>query len=484
MNTVQRVNEAVMKLALPEGVEHYYMHRKTRSLVEGFGRYGVDGEKNMSALAFNNAIASANGAGLVARLHTTGLSGWSTDPMGTYGGSFPYTLVSKVPISDILVHPNLHKLLGDETEAVILNNPDRAAIVIPNRGKHKDPSKDFYSQPWISEDSNTGLIPKHGFPPETWGIHNPNEDFSETHKPVTQGEFEGISPGKLGTNAGGVYKDSNNNVFYMKYGNEEQAVVEHLVNTFYQKAGIPVAKTQLVNWKGRKAVRSAWLHGSKYQYEGSPPESLANHKDVKEGMLVDMLLSNWDVAGAGSERPYGNIIEHEGKMVRIDNGGSLWMKGLPTPDSSHKPHNGFWESNVKELESFQNHDINPTTAHLFKDMDTKSRQGAFDSLLKLNNTTITELVNDSAYGIAGNAVDKGQRDALINQIIARRAKIVEWAIAQKITDKEYNNVDEANEALGLLKAEVLLKEEESKLEPIYHFSINGDEADDETDDNP
>jgi len=99
----------------------------------------------------------------------------------------------------------------------------------------------------------------------------------------------------------------------------------------------------------------------------------SDYKEVQKGFVMDALLGNWDVIGAG----YDNILTKDGEIIRIDNGGSLEYraKGRKKSDSDFGPE-------IVELTSFLNEGTNPTTAAVFGGITKKEIQAQAKSIIE------------------------------------------------------------------------------------------------------
>jgi len=82
------------------------------------------------------------------------------------------------------------------------------------------------------------------------------------------------------------------------------------------------------------------------------------YKEVQKGFVMDALLGNWDVIGAGED----NILFHRvsGEVVRVDNGGALEYRA-----KGRKKAEGDFDAEIKELKTFLE-PINPVTSRIYK----------------------------------------------------------------------------------------------------------------------
>ena len=136
---------------------------------------------------------------------------------------------------------------------------------------------------------------------------------------------------------------------------------------------------------------------------------------------MDCLLSNWDVAGTGTKRPYGNIVQGEdGKMYRIDMGGSLYKSGLGQHKSEffgHTDHN----IPLKEIDSMKDGNINKHANHLFASMPIDALKDSFKAVLHATHDSdaVKQLVDESG-------IKDQMKDDVTKALINRRNSIVTW----------------------------------------------------------
>jgi len=434
------LNKHILDKVYPN-TSHFFVGRKTKSPREIGGDFGPSGTKTSSA-TLDPLIKEAEekGEGLKVNIHTAALGGFSTNP-NVWDGK--YSIIKKVNKRDVFMMPAISTTdHNGEYEMVVMNNPESEARAIFNGGK-------VWQGEWELGGDTNGLHPEKIFgKTQSKGITNPDTDYHETLKPVKQSDE--VPAGKLGTNAGGTYSDERGGHYYVKNDYDDKHASEQLANTIYKKLGFNVPETELVNWKDKTALKSKWLSGGKYNKGGSV---LQDQSDIKDGFLVDAVLANRDVIGAGSEKPYGNILEHEGKFYRLDQGGALEHTGL----SGKKNDFHDWKNeHLSELDGFLDKEINPTTAHVFGGGDgmTNKWQTATDKLIQMKDSVIEDLVTDSAIAPAS-------KFKMMDTLKRRRDNALEWVLeTQKKHVTKYNSLDEIKNSTSLLKSSIKEDEED------------------------
>jgi hypothetical protein len=125
---------------------------------------------------------------------------------------------------------------------------------------------------------------------------------------------------QAGSNPGGVYEDEGGTRHYVKYPQKStsQIHIEKLADSIYHVLGIPVKESQFVHNGSKEGLAGKMLVGSK----SMTPAQINAHPDVKKGYVADAYVANWDVFGM----THDNILSHNGKAYRIDNGGSLFHR--------------------------------------------------------------------------------------------------------------------------------------------------------------
>jgi len=218
-----------------------------------------------------------------------------------------------------------------------------------------------------------------------------------------------------GSNSGSIMNSKDGKQYYVKYGNKEQSVVENLSNQLYEAAGVPVNKSQLIKYQGNTAHLTPYHKTAKTM----TLEEMANHDDITTGFVMDAWLGNWDVVG-GHFGP-SNISMIDGKAVRVDNGGALYMRAK----QGKKNDSEFWDATdvVTEIDSMrgkgpQGHLPGENTTSVFGKLSDAQLKAGVDKLQKLSDSKIVGIVKES--GIPDNYKDK-----MIHTLKKRRNAIVQ-----------------------------------------------------------
>lgn len=130
--------------------------------------------------------------------------------------------------------------------------------------------------------------------------------------------------GAGGSNTGGFYTGKDGVERYVKlYDNPGQAHGEHLSNQLYRDLGIDAPESELFEYVDEKGTKrtgyaSRILPGAKQLREVGLTKERADK--ILDGFAADAFTANWDAVGLVQDNI---VVLPNGKLVRIDNGGTL-----------------------------------------------------------------------------------------------------------------------------------------------------------------
>ena len=302
---------------------------------------------------------------------------------------------------------------------------------------------------WLKESGNLGNIKIKG----QMGTYRPvefklsDEDWGNPDSPNL---LTNLHQSLGGSNSGSVMESKNGNSYYVKYGNESQSVVEHLTNQLYQKAGVPVHDAQLISYKGNNAFITPYAKDAK----DMSAEDMAGDSDVQEGFVVDAWLGNWDVVGSGNN----NIKSIDGKAIRVDVGGSLYMRA----NQGMKNDQDFFgaTSLVEELESMRGKGpkggMATWTKPVFGNITDEQLNAGVEKLKNVTKDDVTNLVKDSK-------IPEEYKNKLIHTLLERQDAILKVYNVKKQETEELpypNVVDESK----LVTLQIISDEDKSDSE--------------------
>jgi hypothetical protein len=257
----------------------------------------------------------------------------------------------------------------------------------------------------------------------------PTPQPSVTSKPSTQAKglrpLPAVSSTELtytkhlgGSTGATLVKDHTGKEFVLKKENPGLPDPKGFINNeihadaMYRAAGASVPHSGPVTYPdGSVGKRGQYLNGSQSLsewYQGkSQTEIDAMHKEIGKHFVMDALMANRDVVG----QSFDNIVIHQGKPFRVDNGGSLEYRA-----QGEKKQIG-WSSDVKDIDSMRNSSKNPNAAKVFGHLtDHDIRLQMFDTLLQRKD--ILDATPDHLKKIMGERFDnlKQRHDNLLAKI--------------------------------------------------------------------
>lgn len=264
------------------------------------------------------------------------------------------------------------------------------------------------------------------------------EKLNEAAQETVEDTFRKISE-QLGSNEGGWYENTETGEhWYLKfYKNPDQARVEFIANAVYEKLGIKVPKSELIEVEGKLAFASKEVPN----VQGIYREEQQASPDIRNGFVADAYLANWDVVGLN----YDNIVKDADGMYRIDNGGSLVFRA----QGANKE---YTVDAIPELESMLDPEF--PAGKVFAGITEKEMQSQARHLIEhLNEQAIDHIIDES--GLQGEFAEKisaglkGRRQFLNKKFISseiegerpplqrgRLIKVIDRFLEQRESSKE------------------------------------------------
>jgi hypothetical protein len=171
----------------------------------------------------------------------------------------------------------------------------------------------------------------------------------KTFKIFTE-ELKKVS-GQLGSNPGGIYKDSDTHEqYYMKTpDNHDQAKTEVLSAKLSHLMGIHTTNPELHG----KSIKSKFNPNLVPLTSKHHNLTIEHHKQLGKIFAAGVLHKNWDIAGSGIDAGQGNIMvdKKHGHLVSIDQGGSFNFRaqgGHKDYDPEIHEHDSLRDSSMSE----------------------------------------------------------------------------------------------------------------------------------------
>lgn len=148
--------------------------------------------------------------------------------------------------------------------------------------------------------------------------------------------------------------------FVMKRGNSPEHIREEFAaDQLYRAAGLDVPAARLYDGPdGRPVKLAAYIEGEQlgaFLKKATPAQAAAVLAEARKGFATDALLGNYDVAGLDLDNL---LVGKDGKVWRIDNGGSLRFRAQGALKST-------FGAEVTELATLRDPKINAATARVF-----------------------------------------------------------------------------------------------------------------------
>jgi len=409
--------------------------------------YELERHGALTAEEEQKRVEEGRGGGFEVIPRTSTLTGWSTHPNG-YVDVSTYSIAKRVPKDKVFLHwgfLNTSDSFIEELESLIIPDNKSARVIrngmqntaMQNAGIHPY-AKRMSNGKWNSsharlepeglfDDDEGSFADQANIPDRKSPITKPDIDFSDTWVEATGDDDELVAKlgrTQFGSQPGGLKKDpSTGKLYYVKHANSDQNASEHLANNIYRAAGIPVPDSQLIKWGNVTAIAGEWMPDvDRYdsgatdeddEYIDDPTEFL-NHRDVKDGYLVDIMLANWDVVGLN----FDNIVSNpkRDQFVRIDNGSALTYRA----QGGTKPNFHDWDgAYIPELEEMVFNGNNTSVQGIGVNMEREDWGRAHTKLLSLTNSKIKALVSESG-------LSQAEHERMTKTLIQRRNNILEW----------------------------------------------------------
>jgi hypothetical protein len=166
---------------------------------------------------------------------------------------------------------------------------------------------------------------------------------------------------RLGGSTGAeLVEDDKGRQFVRKRGaNPGQLREEAIADAAYRAAGVPVASTRLYETPDGPVKLAAYERGTTLGelMRADPQAAEKAMAELRKGFVADALFGNWDVIGASHDNI---LVTPAGKVLRIDNGGSLRYRAQGALKAASQ-----WTGTVGELKSMRSATMNPSAAKVF-----------------------------------------------------------------------------------------------------------------------
>ena len=201
---------------------------------------------------------------------------------------------------------------------------------------------------------------------------------------------------------------------------------EALANFLYAEADMDVPQAEIVNIGGRLALLTSFVEGDKVTYE-----EMASSQGMTEGFAVDAWLANWDIAN----NRFNVIRSADGKIFRIDNGGSMGYRASGDLKGS------LWGADVVEIQSMRQRFRARTVFGHLTDADVA---------VQIRNLTKNMTPEKIEKALEKAGYKGGDNVRLQKMLEARLSSMVAWAarVGQTTTPSQAAGTGKNNEEVG------------------------------------
>lgn len=231
--------------------------------------------------------------------------------------------------------------------------------------------------------------------------------------------------GKLGSNEGGQYEDSEGNKFYVKKPKTKEHVAnEKAAARLYQLAGVQTLDYVDV---GPDHVATKW---EKLDKNNIAKMSADEKAEAAKDFVVHAWLSNWDAAGTGGD----NQGVRGGKPVTLDVGGSLRYRAQGGEKGK------AFGSKVSEIETMRDSKMSPDAARLYGKMSEEDLRSSAERVTSIPDSAIREAAQDEK--LADTLIARKKDIASRYDLIAQDGACDDDALMQAALDAVGANLDE------------------------------------------
>lgn len=304
----------------------------------------------------------------------------------------------------------------------------RCAIADPPPGaKSHEPLPQPLSKKWVkvedalatgNKNALTGAVfrfnkvaKQHGF--ETTTVKKVQQGWKPVGKALPEGQVpvENIATwtqigDQAGSTPGGMFRAPDGSKWYVKYQDIDHIANEQTAYDLYRAAGLKVPDVKLVHRPGGGTASASRIIDGLTD-SGVNPKHLDG---TLEGFGMDAWMANWDSVGIGTTK-YDNILNLNGKAVRVDAGGALLYRGTGGAKGN------LFDDLVSEWTGLRDPSINPVAASVYGNIT--------DDVLRTAAQKVTAFTDDQIRTIVmarwTHAPDTGEK--LVAKLIARREAI-------------------------------------------------------------
>lgn len=177
---------------------------------------------------------------------------------------------------------------------------------------------------------------------------------------------------RLGSNPGGLYRNSEGTHYVKFYKNPEQARTEVAASKIYNRLGIHTLNPELKQVNGKEAVVTKWRTDLRPMGHSiyNNPKPHQKHQLAKT-FLAGVLTKNWDAVGLEND----NLMHDEGGNIHsVDLGGTFKFRAMGGPKE--------YGPDIAEHKSLRDPKISAYGHHAFGGLDHNTLKAAADEVTR------------------------------------------------------------------------------------------------------
>lgn len=199
--------------------------------------------------------------------------------------------------------------------------------------------------------------------------------------------FELIQDRRLGSNPGGMYKNTQTGeTYYIKFPqlDSDQANIEVLSSEILALMGIQNLNPEVVEILGQKGVATKWLDSLSTMTNRDLSGLTQNQaNDIGKLFAHAILVKNWDVVGNGVDSGKGNIYKIGNEICAGDTGGSFYFRAQGRRKD--------YTSDVSELETLLDIDRNYESSRFLTTVFNKYPNSLTEGKKAVQNLNMSEV---------------------------------------------------------------------------------------------
>lgn len=241
---------------------------------------------------------------------------------------------------------------------------------------------------------------------------HPIAPVNENAFPDTPGALQRVKGLGGSTGAELVRDPATGELYVRKAGADAGHIREEMTaDRIYTAAGASVPEGRLYDTAAGPVKLTRYLGDdaetlASFYARATPAEIADVRTQLRKHFVLDALLANYDVAGAGND----NVLIVRGQAYRVDNGGALRYRAMGAPKGA------AFGDKVLELDSMRDPKVNPNTAKIFAGITDAEVKAQVADLYSRKGEILAALPPELRARIDARLADLGQRFGVEPQV--------------------------------------------------------------------